>query len=299
MPVDPTGSSQLVSELRQRARTVDLLVLAVVPIILGGVFLTPTALRRRFLFEYTDPALPAAFISALVHLDGTHLLVNVVTYGLVVPVVFALELLGGNRARFYRTFLVFVTLFPLVLSYSNLAAPRPAVGYGFSGVVMAFAGYLPFALAAFAETRLDIGSGPSLAPVLFFPTLGLVCVLSLRPVIPHNTTVLAWAGGLVVVTLLSTLLFATAAYEEGAVSRHRLSRALGLGGYCDLALVGLVLVATLPFVAFPAEPGFLGGTANLYVHLLGYALGFTAVYSYSEIQSRYPLDASDTEAYPY
>ncbi|MFT4881004.1 MAG: hypothetical protein ACI9CA_001804 [Natronomonas sp.] len=299
MPVDPIGSSQLVSELRQRVRTVDLLVLAAVPIVLVGVFLTPTALRRRFLFEYTDPALPAAFISALVHLDGTHLLVNVVTYGLVVPVVFVLELLGGNRARFYRTFLVFVTLVPLVLSYSNLAAPRPAVGYGFSGVVMAFAGYLPFALAAFAETRLEIGSKSSLAPVLFFPTLGLVCVLSLRPVILRNTTVLVGAGGLVVVTLLSTLLFAVSAYEGGAVSRHRLSRALSLGGYCDLALVGLVLVATLPFVAFPAEPGSLEGTANLYVHLFGYALGFTAIYSYSEIQSRHSPEASGTGAHSH
>ncbi len=299
MPVDPIGSSQLVSELRQRARTVDLLVLAAVPIILVGVFLTPATLRQRFLFEYTDPALPAAFISALVHLEGTHLLVNVGTYGLVVPVVFVLELLSGNRARFYRAFLVFVTLFPLVLSYSNVAAPRPAVGYGFSGVVMAFAGYLPLALAAFVETRLDIGSRPSVAPVLFFPTLGLVCVLSLRSVISHNTTVLVGAVGLVVATLLSTLLFAVSAYEEGAVSRHRLSRALDLGGYCELALVGLVLVATLPFVAFPAEPEFLGRTANLYVHLFGYVLGFTAVYSYSEIQSRYSLEASETGAYSH
>jgi hypothetical protein len=47
-----------------------------------------------------------------------------------------------------------------------------------------------------------------------------------------------------------------------------------------------VLVFGLPFVAFPTHPRLTDSTVNLYVHLLGYALGFLVTYVVAELGVR-------------
>lgn len=281
MTTEPSATG-VVRTLRSRTTVADVAVLAAVPLVLAGVFRLPRHVRSSFVFEYTDPSLLTAFTSAFVHFDRIHLLVNVGTYTVVVAVVFALAVTSGHRRQFYVVFANFVLVFPAVLSALNLSVVRSAVGFGFSGVVMAFAGYLPVALAEYADTHFDIGPRTAVAPVLAFLSLALIAVLSVQSVVAENTTVLLGVSGLVVATLLSAVLYATSVSERHANVTATLADTADRTGYFELAVVALVLVFGLPFVAFPATPQRLNSSVNLYVHLLGYTLGFLVTYVVSE-----------------
>lgn len=276
----------VVRTVRTRSTVADVVLLATVPLVLAGVFRLPRDVRSSLVFEYTDPSLVTAFGSAFVHFDRTHLLVNVGTYAVVVAVLFALLVTSGYRRQFYVVFFNFVLVLPALLSYLNLSVVRSSVGFGFSGVVMAFAGYLPVALAEYARTQFDIGPRTAVAPVLAFLSLALIAVLSVQSVIVENTTVLLGVSGLVVATVLSAVLYAVSVSEREQNLTRKLRAAAGKTGYFELGVVALVLVFGLPFVAFPADPRGASSAVNLYVHLLGYALGFLVTYVVSELGVR-------------
>jgi hypothetical protein len=271
---DGTDRRRLAARLRDGTGVLDVVALGTVPLLLCLLFLLPTELRDALVFDYHDPGVLTAFASVFVHRHLEHLAVNVGAYLLVVPVTYALSAAGGTRRGFYTAFATFLFAFPAVLAYANLAVPRLAVSNGFSGVVMAFLGYLPVALADYLDGEFDIGPKSAVAQVLFFLGLALASVLSLRSLVPGNTTVALGATGLVVVAVLGAVLYLLPVLDRGIVVESA-----GPAGALELAVVGLVLFFSFPFVAYPAAPAGDGRVLNLYVHLLGYALGFLVTYT--------------------
>ncbi|MEF8808449.1 hypothetical protein [Natronomonas sp.] len=267
--------------LRKRTRLGDIALLLSVPLVLVWVFSLPLATRESLVFAYTDPTLLTAYTSAFVHLDSMHLLVNVGGYLLVAPLAYVLSALGGHRRRFFVAFAVFLVVFPVALSYLNLAFVRPSVGYGFSGVLLAFVGYLPIALADYVEAQFDVDvrANRSLAPALFFVGLALAAMLSVRSLV---------TAGLAVAALLSALLYALPAFDGRTRLRSNVRAAAGMTGHFELFTVAVVAFVAFPFVAFPADSAGDGTVVNLYVHLLGYALAFVATYVTIEVGVRLP-----------
>lgn len=265
--------------LRKRARWGDIALLLSVPFALVAVFSLPMETRRSLTFAYTAPSLLTAYTSAFVHLDSTHLLVNVGGYLLVAPLAYLLSLMGGRRRRFWIAFAVFLAVFPVALSYLNLAIIRPSVGYGFSGVQLAFVGYLPIALADYVDAQFDVGGNRSFAPALFFVGLALAAVLSVRSLV---------TAGLAVAALLSALLYALPAFDERTQLRSNVRAAAGMTGHFELFTAAVVAFVAFPFVAFPGGSAGDGRVVNLYIHLLGYALAFVATYVSIEIGVRLP-----------
>jgi hypothetical protein len=279
------NSATSLGRLQRVAHLLDLLALAVVPLVLAAVFTLPAPLRQSFVFEYADPSVVTAYAAPFVHIDASHLLVNLVGYVLVVPLAYALSVASGQRRRFWIVFVTFVLVFPPLLSYLNLAVPRPTVGIGFSGVILAFVGYLPIAIADYVEEHFGIGPREMVAPMTFFLGLALIAILSVQSVVPANPTVLLGIAGLVVATLLSALLFWMATLDDDRFEPIRDSRA-AVPGYLELATAAGFVFVAIQFVAFPGDPVVSGGVVNLYVHLLGYALGFISVYSTLQVDAR-------------
>jgi len=267
----PASDPGPLATLGERGRPADLALLCSVPAALVIVFLLPRVTRRSLVFDYTAPTATTAFASAFVHLDPAHLLVNVGLYALVVPVALALDVGSDRRRRFYTVYPTFVGVFPFALSYLNLAIPRPAVGVGFSGVVMAFAGYLPLALANYIDDRFGVGPATQLAPALFLAGLTLVSVLIVRSAVASAGHL---AAGLALAASLGALWYVLDVAERSPDFRETVRVLLATPGATELTAVAGVLVFAVPFVAFPADPIRGAGVLNLYVHLLGYALGF-------------------------
>lgn len=268
----------------------DIVVLLSVPVLLVGVFALPAAVRQSLVFEYTDPTPVTAFAASFVHLGVGHLAVNVLGYLLVVPVAYLLSVASGHRTRFFVAFVTFVLAFPVLLSYLNLAVFRPTAGAGFSGVVMAFVGYLPLALADYLDERADIGPSETVAPVLFFLGIALVAGLSVQSVEQQRATVLLGTGGLVLTSILSALLYWLSAPDRATDVFRKIRATTGRAGSGELLAFTGVLFVSFLFVAFPPE--VVDGTTvvNVYVHLLGYALGFISTYATVAVGARFPSE---------
>jgi hypothetical protein len=274
------------ASLYDQIRIVDVVLMALFPLVIAGTYALPASTREVLVFEYEDPTLETAFASAFVHLDAAHFSQNLLLYALVILSVYALCLTARNRQQF-RVFVVTVLIvFPFVLSYINLGIARSSVSFGASGLVMAFAGYLPLALAAYLEGNLGIGPVRTFAPLIFIPTLGLVSVLSLQSVIRTNPTALLVVVGLVAAALLATLWYAISAYERSKTTDWDVRNAAETPGGPELVGAASLVLLSILFVAFPADPTVEAGVVNLYEHFLGYSLGFIASFTTAEVTNR-------------
>ena len=267
-----SGYVAFVDELSARARVVDLLALCVPPVALVAVFTLPRATRRSLAFAYTDPTLLSAFTAHYVHLGTDHLLGNLAGYALLAGVGYALAVLSGRRRLFFTAFVTYLAAFPFALSALNLAVPRNAIGFGFSGVNMALAGLLPILWYCYAREQFAPGASVAALPAVFFALVGWIALLAL----PVSTEGIGLAGlSIGVAGALLALLYA--ASSEVGLPRSLRKRAKSVAsrpGYGDLLAVGAVVAVGYPVVGFPADPSGAGSVVNLYVHLLGFCLGF-------------------------
>jgi hypothetical protein len=250
----------------------DAVLLAAVPAALVGVFLLPEATRLSLVLDYRAPTAVDLYASHFVHFDAGHLAVNLAAYALAALPAYGYCAAAGRRVDFLAVFGVVLAAFPYALSGLNAAFVRPSVGYGFSGLAMAFLGFLPVALAAFARERLLPGVTLDHAPLLFFAGAGTVAVLAV-PAAP---------GSPLVLTAVGVAVLGVAAYGRSlaaSVDRAALRAAADRAGDAEFAAAGVVLVLAAPFVAFPREAAGSGYVLNVYTHLLGFCLGFVVPYA--------------------
>ena len=261
--------SGLGAAVARNARAVDAALLAAVPLALAAVFALPESTRAAYVLDYRAPTAVDMYASHFVHFGVGHLATNVATYLLAVLPAYGYCVAADRRTDFLVVFGAVLAAFPYALSWLNVVFVRPSIGYGFSGLAMAYLGFLPVALAAFARERLADGVTLDHAPLLFFAgagTVGLLVASSSRLAL----VVVAVSFGAVAVYARSLWL---------AVGRDGFAAALGRAGDAEFAAAGVVLVLAAPFVAFPAQVAGDGTVLNTYSHLLGFCLGFLAPYA--------------------
>ncbi|GGN22748.1 hypothetical protein GCM10009021_25420 [Halarchaeum nitratireducens] len=262
-----TGASVLIV-LHERGRLRDAVALAVVPVALVGVFALPASLRSSLVFSYREPTLVTAYGANVVHFRLAHLLADVVGYVLLAGTGYVLAVLAERRHLFLASALTYLVAFPPILSALNLAVPRNAVTYGFSGVVAAFAGFVPLALATYAKHRLSAGAWVRQAPGVFLASLVVVVAVAL----PDSRV----AMGATAFVVSATALYGVSTLRRGLITT--LARSVrDRRGWGDCFLLGVVVVFGFPFAGFP-QPRVGGSVVNLYVHLLGYCLAFLVPY---------------------
>ncbi|WP_435185071.1 hypothetical protein [Halobellus sp. EA9] len=254
----------------------DVAFLAAIPAVLVGVFALPKPLRVSLGLSYLQPTALTAYTSHFVHLERTHLLANLLVFLAVVPFALLVSVKSGRRRRFYLVAFTFLTVFPLVFSGLNVLFPRPRLGFGFSGVNLAFVGYLPHVLA----DRLG-RDGPESAPVAdsvlplaFFVGTVIVAVrmgLSMLDSVPLAAYTPLLAAG--IGSLLSVVVFAhpiAARLRRGDASLSEL--------FPPSVAFGALLFVLMLVIAFPHVSPADGTILNLFVHFLGYSFGFLVPY---------------------
>lgn len=255
----------------REARGSHLLLIGLVPVVLVGVFLLPQSVREQLVLESTDPTLVAAYTAYFVHIQEFHLVGNLLMYALVVPLTYLLAVLGGRRRLFVNAFLTFLLAFPFALTVFQLIFPRERLLFGFSGINAAFFGLLCFVVVSYAGRVVPSPLTEREAPALLFGTLAIVALVSL----PSRAYPLEIA---LVSGILATVYVFSAVMNEGLPSFEQVRVETKRGGYVELGCIGLGVLVLFPFLAF--QTVFVGdGTVyDVYVHLVGYCLGFLVVY---------------------
>lgn len=263
--------SDLLEELRYRSRIVDLVLIALVPVLLVSVYRLPMSAKLSLSLHYVDPTPMAVFASHYIHFTEGHLLSNVLGYIVIVPFTYVLAILARRRREFLLTFATFLFVFPIVISGLNIIIERPRIGYGFSGIAMAFLGYLAVVLADFVSSQLVVDVRDDHSPVLFFIVIGFIALWAV-PVTPASLFAASMAGVGGVISsrrLLSDL---------GSISLRGIRTVAGRTGFFEIAVIGVYLFLLFPFAAFPRHPVGDGRILNIYTHLLGFCLGYLVPY---------------------
>lgn len=265
-------ASTFTADLVGRVRAGDIVLLALVPVVLVGVFLLPESTKRGLAFHYTQPTLLTAYTAHFVHLEATHLAGNLASYLLLASTCYTVAVLGNRRRFFLSAFAAFLLVFPLLLSVLNLAVPRNAIGFGFSGINMALLGILPLLLVSYARFQFFPHLRPRHAPPTFFLSLAGVSLLAL----PTTRVV---ASVTVTSTLVGSIYLAGLRASWDLSPMETLSTIVSRNGYGDLLVAASVLFIAYPFVGFPTDIAGSGQILNVYVHLLGFCLAFIGPYT--------------------
>ncbi|WP_435126803.1 hypothetical protein [Halobaculum sp. D14] len=293
-----SGADAAVAAVAHRVRPADVLVVAGVPAVLLAVFALPRPTKLSYALAYAEPTLPAMYASHFVHLSVGHLASNLLVYLAVVPVALALSARSGRRRLFFVTFVAVLVAFPWALSALNMLFPRHSIGYGFSGLNMAFLGFLPHAITwavadcvdgapgdvdadadadegAYATTDTDAPvSGAAVAavadasPALFFVGTAVVSFWA----VPLSTA--SAAAGVASVVAVAVYGRAVLRSAGGAIADTVVAPAGTGDGYGGVVLVAAALSVLLLFPAFPAVSPGDGTVLNVFTHLLGYCFGY-------------------------
>lgn len=247
----------------RRVTVVDVLAVLSVPVVLLAVASFPRPVRLSLALSYPAPTVLTMYASHFVHLEVPHLLANLLVYLTVVSVTLLTSVRSDHRSRFYATFFTVLLAFPFALSALNVALARPRVGFGFSGLNMAFLGVLPHALAGYLDER-NPDAELSTSPLPFFVA---TTVIAFRAVPLGTWSLLVGAGSLVAVLLCLRTLSRAGALES-----------IDCGADGGIVVVGACLFVLLPFVAFPTGVTGENSVLNLFSHFLGFCFGYIVPY---------------------
>jgi len=268
-----TGSIERADSFRLSA--VDIGFVIYVPVVLGVVFLLPIEIRRELALVYTEPSLRTMYAAHFVHFEFPHLAANLLVYLLVVPFALAVSVWSGRRRRFYLVAFTVLLAFPLVLSGLNVLFPRPRIGMGFSGLNLAFVGYLPHVLADHVEAEHPAGerSRAALLALAFFVGTAIVTVRVAASLGGPFRIELGWlltagAGSLAAVVGLAQPV-ASRLWSQGLAGVH----------IPPLVVLGSLLFVLLMVVGFPDVSPADGSVVNIFLHLLGYSFGYIVPYT--------------------
>ena len=258
-----------VHKLKGNFQQSDLLFISIVPAVLVSVFKLPLEMRRSLAFDSANPSMVTAFTSNYIHFTADHLLGNVGWYLLIISLAYLLAITNEHRSRFFATLLAILLLLPIPLSFLTLAVPRPGVSIGFSGLNMALFGFVVVEFAAYLDEYFTDNFGVENAPAFFFLVTTFVAL-------PHAET--WWGYGIALSSLFLAAVYSVAFLWSFQPSFSGLSDAVDKQGYFELSIVTLVVMVGFVPIAFPQDPVVEEGIINVYVHFVGFCLGFISVY---------------------
>lgn len=262
------------SQLEELVRPVDVAFLLAVPCTLLAIFLLPKSVQEGLALSYAQPTAFTMYASHFVHLQASSLLANLLVFLLVVSPALLASIRSGRRRRFYVVAFTILLAFPFVLSSLNMLFPRPRIGTGFSGINFAFVGYLPHALAdrIEADRPATTRTARTFLPAVFFVGTAVIVLRMSAPlgVTPHTGSWLTAIG--------AGSVLAVGTCVRPVVRRPRPRTRSLVETVPPLVPFGSVLFVLVIVAGFPSS-GYGGRVIiNVFLHFLGYSLGYLVPY---------------------
>ncbi|AXG11593.1 hypothetical protein [Haloplanus rubicundus] len=254
-----------------RSLALDATLLLSIPLLLTAIhFLAPTTLQQALVFDHTRFNGYTLLTAAYVHASNTHLVSNLVGYGLTATYTYALCLFVDERRWFRRTLPIHLVALPVLVNLTSYAIfqlqypDADPVSRGFSGVVGGLGGFLLVALYVFVKKRHDGQLAYAVGLTIFLLLMQLIDLRYAGGFRASVTGLVLLGSGLVFVQ------YARHGVEvpDGKARRDAVITAGAVG------LVGVVL-GVLILGLFPeAEALVEGGSfTNVFAHAAGFVWG--------------------------
>lgn len=243
-------------------------VFGVIAILVAIHFLLPDSVHQALIFDHERFRVYTLLTAAYVHAGNNHLFANVIGYLLPTLYIYILCIAVGEQRWFRRTFVVLLTVLPVLVSLSSYAIfsirfpGLSPTSQGFSGVAAGFGGFLLVALAVYVRSRYSQELAQSVGISIFLILMLIVDVVYAGRV----RFVVSGLVGLGIALQLGTYLWENG-MRIGNVERQKLFIDAGA-----LILV-FVVMAYIVIALFPSNIVSDGRTTNIFAHGVGFLLG--------------------------
>lgn len=240
-----------------------------VPVLLAVIHLLfPRSLKELFAFSHDSFAVYTLFTAAYIHAGQSHLVGNIAGYLLTTLYAYMLCTAVDERRWFWRTFVAFLLLLPVLVNLSSYIAfstwhpSASPVSRGFSGVVAGFGGFLLAALAVYVRSRYSNSLGNAVGISTFLVLMAIIDYIYGGGV--RFEVVALVAGGIVAQIWShiwqSELTFAALDSQRVVVDAVAVTLVLAVLGYVVISM-------------FPADIVQNGSATNIIAHGMGFLLG--------------------------
>jgi len=260
------------------------LLVAVIPFILSLLFLLPTSTKDQLILHKDSPQIYTLFTNHFIHKEADHFFNNIASYTVLIMPIYLLNLQAGQRRKFYLMMLSSFTLLPFLLSFLDLLIPARE-SLGFSGIVAAFVGFLPYSLSSYLKKSYDwkVRISTVLTLVLLF-SFGVIAVrLLYYGFTISKLMLLAVVWGLVFAKFIIAL--------RGASLKVYLSPLKQMfKRYGLTAIILLVILITIYLERllglFPEEIVVGSSIIGIHTHYAGFVFGFLISYFFVKEEFR-------------
>lgn len=219
-------------------------------------------------FSFSNPSdLLRLYTYHLIHFDILHFAGNLVSFILIYWVLTYL-VIQGRGVRMFKVMLliVFVVIAPAlgVLDLMLFGDTVVKQGCGFSGILLAFNGLIPYFSFKYVSKELGINFRVSMVHLLFL-------VIASGMSIAYIETIRA-------IVFASTGSFAVALYFYGIYNRYNIEDTRETREKISLVMFSLMMFFWVIVVSFPPELKTSHGIVNIWGHFLGLYLSMVILY---------------------
>ena len=266
------------SDVREKSRASDLVLILSVPVLLSLIFLLPESIQNALILDYGNYSIFNLWSAAFVHRGFNHFSNNLAAYCVLIGPIYLLLVLADERKLFQYTFVSFLFLLPPVIALINIAVLGSGTGAGFSGIGSAFFGLLPVSLFLFIHNKISEEVEPTHGVVLFLIAAAIITLT--------YTSITAAAGILLIAVLLTIYDIYQIGLDEAKKAAVELT---SMEGYFELVMIAGLLFLISPILLFPQDIVQYNGAVNILSHYLGLVLGFFGPTTYLVYRRRRPI----------
>lgn len=240
---------------------------AIIPLILLGIYMMPASITGSFNWDPQKATLISAFMSHYTHTNFQHFIGNLSQYIAIMFLIFCIE---TKKITFRRASLIILLAFPLLLTASELYLAPKLGGLGFSGLLAAFLGYLPYSTYNYLKEKgIPLKS--------YFLVLIMLVNFGIMILTWQNITVSQYLMVLAGVLLLAysgrSGLVALVKFLQQQHQKFKTNKALYFVPMLIAVLASVYMLSLAAIV--PQNINQDGQTVNILVHYLGYAFAIS------------------------
>ncbi len=225
------------------------------------------ALKYHF-FSYSNPYdLLRLYTYHLIHYDFQHFMGNIVSFIFIYWILISL-VVWSREVRIFNVmlFIIFVVIAPALGSLDLFLFSDAAVrqGCGFSGILLAFNGLLPYFSFRYLAKELHISLRVSMVHLLFLVIASGVAI--------------AYIGPIKAIIYASTGTFAVALYFYEIHNRYDIQDTKEVREKISLVVFSLMMFFFVIAISFPPDLKTSHGIVNIWGHLMGLYLSMIALF---------------------